>query len=70
MSILFIDTEPGDTVEISGPARITFEEKTGRRSRIKIEAAKTTQVTRLGVGQLARKNKQAQDGLTFGDYHG
>ena len=42
-----IDMEPGDSVQI-GEARLTLEEKTGRRARIKIEVDKSVQVTRLG----------------------
>jgi len=47
MSTLLIDMEPGDALDISGAVKITIEEKTGRRARVRVEADRSVQVKRL-----------------------
>lgn len=56
MSVLMMDMEPGDAISINGPAKITIEDKTGRRARIRIEADKSVQVIRLTGGHIAHTN--------------
>lgn len=68
MSVLLIDIAPGDSVEINGNAKITLEEKTGRRARIRIEADKSVQVKRLSGkqdGHNARTTESSR-GLNLG----
>lgn len=59
---LFMDIEPGQAVNVNGPATIFIEEKTGRRTRLRIEAAKSVKVKRLTDGHIAPIYQKAQEG--------
>lgn len=48
MAIMHIDMEPHETLSV-GDADITFEHKSGRRVRVKVEAPEDVEITLPGV---------------------
>lgn len=45
---LFLDVVPGESILIGNNTRITVEDKTGRRTRLRIDAADGVRLTKAG----------------------
>ena len=69
-SVLMMDLDAGQSITIGGAAKITIQEKTGRRARLKIEAERNVKVRRLNSGHVAQKTNPKLKRAGIGGSHG
>lgn len=62
MTILFHELPVGETLMISGTAKVTIMQKTGKKVRLRIESDKELTIQNLNQAQKCRNEGEATNG--------